>query len=388
MEAATGAGEAEEADRRVIVHVLAPAPFGGLERVVLDLASGQRSRGHSVHVAAVVGAGEAEHPFVRSAAETGAEVHVLEVPARRYDREVEAVSRLVGRTGPDVVHTHGYRADVVSSRGARAHGVATVSTVHGFTRNGQKNRTYEWLQKRSYRRFDAVVAVSRPQVGELVAAGAPAARVHCIPNGWMGAGTAPDRGVARRRLDLPPDAFVIGWVGRIEPEKGPDVLVDACGRFLSEARDCVVVVVGDGRLRPDLERRTAAAEPGAVRWVGAVEDARALFGAFDLFVLSSRTEGTPMVLLEAMAAGVPVVATRVGGVPDVVTEREAWLVPSGDAVALAVAMRDAVSDSNARLARAAAAAERLADVFDPLKWLDRYDAVYRSVVRNETRRRS
>ena len=116
-----------------------------------------------------------------------------------------------------------------------------------------------------------------------------------------------------------------------------------------------------------------------VHWHGGVAGAGRLYAAFDIFVLSSRTEGTPMVLFEAMAAGVPVVATSVGGVPDVVSAAEAALVPPGDPQALADEIRAIYRDPVAAAARARAARARLERDFDFGQWLQRYEEIYRVV---------
>jgi glycosyltransferase involved in cell wall biosynthesis len=140
-------------------------------------------------------------------------------------------------------------------------------------------------------------------------------------------------------------------------------------------------VIGDGPDVEQLRERSASLGFGArVRWHGAVPGAGGLMAAFDAFVLSSRTEGTPMVLLEAMAAGVPVVATTVGGVPDVVSGGEALLVPPEAPASLAAALRTLLLDPAGARERAAAARARL-QAFDAGLWLDRYDAVYRQVAR-------
>src|SRR5690606_17786654 len=111
-------------------------------------------------------------------------------------------------------------------------------------------------------------------------------------------------------------------------------------------------------------------------------DAGQLFPAFDAFVLSSRTEGTPIALFEAMAARVPIVATRVGGVPDVVTAAEAILVPSEDPRELAKAIRAVVADTGSARSRAAAAEDRLRTAYDVEPWVDRYVSIYENVQRS------
>ena len=119
-----------------------------------------------------------------------------------------------------------------------------------------------------------------------------------------------------------------------------------------------------------------------MRWHGFMANAGRLYAAFDVFVLSSRTEGTPIALLEAMSAGVPIVATSVGGVPDVVSRNEALLVPSDDPVALADAIRSVYSDPTAAATRACAAQQRLSQNFAAAPWLAAYEALYRNIARS------
>jgi glycosyltransferase involved in cell wall biosynthesis len=255
-----------------------------------------------------------------------------------------------------------------------------VTTLHGFTGGGWRNRLYERLQRRSVRRFDAVVAVSRPLAQFLVREGVPAERIHVVPNAWEASGTLMRRDVARRALGIPEDGFHIGWVGRLTREKGADVLIDA----LAPLSDLPIVgsFVGEGPERATLEARAVARGLGGrVKWHGMIVDAARLFAAFDLFVLSSRTEGTPITLFEAMAAGVPVVATAVGGVPDVVSSAEALLVPPGDPALLSSAIRVALLDRAGAQARAADARVRLDRAFALRPWVASYEAVYRSVLR-------
>src|SRR5438874_5046999 len=170
----------------VVLQVVAPAEFGGLERVAHALAHGLHGLGHDVHVAIVLDVAAERHPFLTPLADCGIATHALELPMRAYWRERRAVAALCRRIRPDVIHTHGYRPDVVDASVARRLGIPTVTTVHGFTGGGWKNRLYERLQRRAFRRFDAVVAVSEPLKAQLTRAGVPATSVHVIRNAWDG----------------------------------------------------------------------------------------------------------------------------------------------------------------------------------------------------------
>jgi glycosyltransferase involved in cell wall biosynthesis len=363
-----------------ILHVVAPALVGGLERVVQTMAGGQRMAGHAVHVAAVLSEPHAQHPFVEALTQAGVAVHPLVVPGRAYQRERALLDQLFRQIRPDIVHTHGYRPDVLDAGVARRLGIPTISTVHGFTRHGVRGRFYEWLQRRWWRRFDAVAAVSRAQLDELVRAGLPAERLHLVRNAWSGNGLSMPRLAARARLGVPPAVFHIGWVGRLTREKGADVFVDAL-RTLADL-PMVVSIIGMGRETGALRAQAATQAPGVdVRWHGLVPDAGSLFSAFDLFVLSSRTEGTPIALFEAMAARVPAVVTAVGGVPDVVSPDEALLVPPENPNALAAAIRSIYMERASAELRAQAALQRLTTQFSAAPWLARYEELYRRLQR-------
>ena len=365
-----------------ILHVLAPAVFGGLEQVVRSLSTGQRDRGHAVRLLAVVDEGrEADHPLVAELRAAGMDVTVAPVAARAYAAERRAVRDALASFRPHVVHTHGARVDVLDASVARRAGFPTVTTVHGFTGGGWKNRLYELMQRRAMRRMDAVVAVSAPLRRRMVASGVHADRVHTVPNAWAGNATIMPRNEAREFLGIGEIGVpIVGWVGRLTHEKGADVFLEAIAQLKDLALHAVVVGSGqEGELLERLTERLGIRD--RVRWAGTIDRAGRVLPAFDLFVMSSRTEGTPIVLFEAMAAGTPVVTTAVGGIPDVVGSAEAILVEPDNAAALAQAIRQSLTDPASARSRSAAARARLHTRFALDPWLDQYDAIYRGIRR-------
>lgn len=361
----------------VIQHLIAPAPFGGAESVVLALATGHRRRGHDVSVVVVVH-GEDSGDFARTLRAARVPVFAIRVPPRGYLRERRRLASMLRAFEPDVVHTHGYRADVLDGPVVREAGIPVVSTVHGFTGGDFKNRLYQWLQRRSLAYFDGVVAVSRPLAEELRASGIPAEKVVTIPNGAPPPARPMPPKAARRMLGVPEEGFLAGWVGRLTPEKGPDVFIEALARPELRTSGVSASVIGDGPLRGRLEARaTELGIPRSVRWHGAVPGAARLFRAFDVLVLSSRTEGTPVVVLEALAAGVPVVASAVGGVPDAVAGARARLVPPDDPRALAQALAEAAAGRIGIYAPRRSAASK--GPTSGRGWLEAYEELYARV---------
>jgi glycosyltransferase involved in cell wall biosynthesis len=367
------AGTPTDAAPPRVLHVIAPASFGGLEQVVLQLATGRAARGLPTEVLALVAEGSATPPLVEMLQQSGVRTTLLRSAHRAYRAEQKAIQAAASAFSAEVVHTHGYRPDVLAASPARKARSALVSTAHGFTGGGMKNRLFEWLERRAWRGFDVVVAVSGPLHERLVRSGVPEAVLHTCPNAWSG-NEPLDRAAARSRLRLPASDRLVGWVGRLSGEKGPDVMVRALAQLPA---DIGLVMIGDGRERGALT--LLANELGVsarITWAGSVHDAGRCMAAFDAFALSSRTEGTPMVLLEAMAARAPIVATAVGGVPDVVTPADAVLVRPEAPDALAEGIAAVFRDVSAAAQRADSARKRLDERYAPGRWLDQYERFY------------
>jgi len=360
-----------------ILHTLAPAMVGGLERVVETLSMLQARRGQPVGVAAILTAGATEPLMLTRLRDAGVDVRLVATSPRAYRQQVSELSEAVRASGAQVIHSHGYHADILSAVVGRGARVPIVSTVHGFTGGSAKNRLYEWLMVRAHRRFDAVVAVSRPIAQRLIRAGVPPATVRVIRNGFVG-GTVSAVEKADPANSPTTSTREAVWVGRVSWEKGLDVMV----RALPLLADLGVrlTVIGDGpevgavrQLAVDLNVESR------VRWLGSVPLAGELIAHYEVFVLSSRTEGTPITLLEAMNARTPIVATAVGGVPDVVSEETAHVVPPESPQALATAIRDVFIHPDHARTRAEAASARLAAEFAPDPWVDAYSEVYQRI---------
>jgi glycosyltransferase involved in cell wall biosynthesis len=338
------------------------------------LALGQRRTG--VHVASVVAPSDSTtHPFETKLRDASIPLTSIVVGARDYRREFRLLGELVADLRPRVVHTHGYRADVMGAFLRRKFAVPHVSTIHGFLGGGFRNRLNERIQLYVLRRASAVIAVSRPLVEQLAHAGIPREKIHLVQNGFYSGEQGLSRAAARSALQIKGSSLAAGWIGRLSREKGPDVAVDAMAVGSS---DWTLEIIGDGPAAPSLRQTvTDLGLSERIHFHGELPNAARYLAAFDAFVLSSRTEGTPIALMEAMHAGVPVVATLVGGVPDVVTDETALLVPSENPEAIARALGVLKSDPVAASLRSKAARSRLDRQFASSKWVEMHEAVYR-----------
>jgi glycosyltransferase involved in cell wall biosynthesis len=372
----TSSSDLQPGSRPRVVHLLAPAPVGGAESVVRALASSRRRYSGHTEVVALVDDSGAE-VFLQQLRASGVPTAAVREGRRRYFAQVGAVAHLLARTRADLIHTHVYHADFIGYLAARRCGLPAIATYHGHVGGGLRNLLYEWLDRHLLRRFDAVICVSRHNRDRLTRAGCDPARLHLVENG-VDAGIALSRESARQSLGVSQTGLVVGWVGRLSPEKGPDLFLHALAHI--KLPNVAAVLVGAGAERPRLLglTRDLGLEP-AVSLVGQRPDAASLLPAFDLLVSSSRTEGLPMILLEAMALGIPIVAFGVGGIPEILTDASAWLVQPSDVGALGAAIREALTNRDNARRRAERAYEAIRERFSASRWVANVDTVYASV---------
>lgn len=329
-----------------VVHVRSAQALYGAERSLLALAAATDPPFEPLVVSLV-------RPGREDA--LGAAAGRMGIPAARVDApgrlSPSALGPLVRLARGGLLHAHDYKALALALVAGAVARSPVVATFHGDTGHLARVVVYERLARRAARFAVAVAATSGPLAAAIRAA-APRTPVHVIPNG-IAVGPLPtpeQRTAAREALGLPPEVLVVAFVGRLSPEKAPEVLLRAV-----QGTSIQVLVAGEGPLRPALE---AEADPTQVRFVGFLPDVGPVLAAADVLALPSRTEGLPMAALEAMAAGVPVVASAVGSLPEVLGDGAGVLVPAGDAGALRVAL-ESLSTPEARGPLASTARQRV-----------------------------
>jgi len=247
------------------------------------------------------------------------------------------------RAADVVLATWAYPDGCAAVLAARSLGKPCVVKVHGSDVNVVlKRRAARLVAGQVLPRADAVVAVSRPLAEELVRLGVARGRVQVVPNGVDATLFSPrDRSAARRLLGIPPDVRLVIFVGRLEPQKGVGELLDAFERVRRQVPRAMLALIGSGVSEGDTRARIGTFPVGTARALGPLphHEVASWMGASDVLALPSWAEGTPNVVLEALASGRPVVATAVGGIPDLLADRRAGiLVPPKDAPTLASAL--------------------------------------------------
>jgi glycosyltransferase involved in cell wall biosynthesis len=312
--------------------------------VAAELARLQRAAGHDVFAFSI--APGPEGPIAAVFRSRGVFSETIAKRARVDPTLSVRLATHLRRHRVNVVHTHNPHALVYGAPAARLAGAVAIHSKHGMNPDTPRR---QWLRRTAARLVDAFVAVTPTLARKAIEQrDCESSRLHVISNGIDVARFAPSphrRRKVREELRIPDDVWVIGTVGRLSPEKDQALLIDAMGPLLSERRR--LVIVGDGAEQDALRKRIASL-PGSpyVIVLGERDDIESILCAFDAFAMTSRTEGLPLVLLEAMATGLPVVSTTVGGVPDLVKHRvTGLLVRAGDRAQLTRDLELLSSDS-------------------------------------------
>lgn len=358
-----------------ILHLRASNFVGGPEKQILQQCVRLTERGHESAVSSFL-EGRQENELLEAARAQGLGVYPLQQGGSLDPRAVGELQDSLERFRPAVLCTHGYKADVVGWWAGRQARVPVVMFLRGWTGEDRKVQFYEWIDRQVVRRADRVVCVSDEYRRQALQLGVRANRLLTVRN----AINAPARVSAAATRDrfppLPRNAKWIVSAGRLSPEKGHGHLVEAARRVLAQRRDVVFLICGDGPQRLALERASQDIR-AHVRFLGFRRDLESLLQCSDLFVLPSLREGLPNVLLEAAVAGVAALATRVGGVPEIVQDGETgFLVPPGDGLALGGRILELLEDPG-RLAQVGERArDRVVKRFSIEKQLRILEALY------------
>ncbi len=360
---------------------------GGAEKHVVDLANGLVSRGYACQILIF-----RDYPRCDHALDPRVEPHDLLKRFGNDPRIPWRIKKMLRESGIQVLHSINWSTFLESSIAARlAGGVVHVHGQRGMERNwarkksGWKETARGIVRRWGARRAAAFVAVSDEIRDWLIEGwGADPRRVTVIPNGIAPAPPAnpSERERIRHALGLKPEEIAIGTVGRLEPVKQQRLLVEAFGRVAREVPAARLLFVGEGTQRNALEERCRGLGiRDRVEFLGRREDARALLGGFDLFVLPSLSEGSPQSLLEAMGGGLASVATRVGGSAESIDDGKTGLLVDpqdpADLAARLVELSRSPEDRR-RLGENAARAVRENWSFDAM--VGRYDELYRSLL--------
>jgi glycosyltransferase involved in cell wall biosynthesis len=329
---------------------------------------------------------EPPNEFVKSARELGIHVDVIAERFRFDLRVIPALRRIVNERAPDILATHNLKSHFLVRLSGLNRSYPWIAFHHGYTTTDLKMRVYNQLNRWSLPAADRVVTVCQAFARELAREGVPHERISAQHNS-----ISPEQGASaeevadlRRRLGIKDGERLVLAIGRLSREKAHLDLVNAFARLRHDYTEinAKLLIVGDGPERGAVEAaiRTLGIDELAIL-TGHISDVRPYYAAADVFVLPSHSEGSPYVLLETMRAGVPLVATSVGGVPEMVVDNEtALLVSPRDAQALAAAIARILMDEQLAHRLASNATALVATRYSPETYVRSLFEIYRSLV--------
>ncbi|MCS3904323.1 glycosyltransferase involved in cell wall biosynthesis [Methylohalomonas lacus] len=370
-----------------ILHIIDSGGLYGAENMLLDLMSEQVKQGLRPLLCSIGSHACGEKEIERHATQQNLEVISLRMRAGLNLYGAYRILRTARYNRVDILHSHGYKGNILAGCVPRAvRKMPLLCTVHGWTSTSavSKMALYEWLDRRLLRYKDAVVAVNQLMLGDarLMSANIPTDRLHVVNNGiTLEPGTTDTSGVLDTIREFCREGFIIGAVGRLSREKGYVYLLESIARLHQGGHRVRLVLAGDGPLKAELQEKAARLNiEDNVLFAGYLKDAGRCLHFFNVFVISSLSEGLPIALLEAMRASVPVVATRVGGIPEVLANgKSGILVLPGNAQKLAEAIAQIKQDPKQAALLAQEAENRVKDHYSSETMAQNYLNIYKQL---------
>ena len=366
-----------------ILQLITGLGHGGAEQVVYDLATRLDRARHNIEVCTIMAETRGQDVFGPRLRDAGIEVMSLGLEHKWQFRRALSLETILRERKPDILHCHLFHANTLGRIAGQRAGVKNIiSTVHIAERRFRPWRF--WIERAIDSRGSTTVCVSKAALDfQVRRTRLPRERFVVIPDGVDIGQFAfgRDRASARAALGIRPNAYVVGSVGRLDRQKGYEYLVRSFAEF-SRDRDAELVLAGDGPERARLESLARSLCRDRVRFLGRREDVPDILRAFDVFVMPSLWEGFGLALVEAMAAGVPVIASNVDSIPELVGAGEpdgpfGRLVPPADAAAMADALREPPPDCAAR------AYEYVRGRYDVSRMIENYSRLYQKLASGE-----
>jgi glycosyltransferase involved in cell wall biosynthesis len=353
----------------------------GAEAVILNISHSLEDGPHRSVVSVFLNSSNPNLQLHERAVREGIESHLIPCKGQFDWKAIVRIRELATQTGADVVHAHGYKADVYAYFALRRSGIPLVSTCHTWYDVDHKDYLYGAVDRFILRGYKSIVAVGEDTRQYLLSAGVRAGKIPLIRNGIDLRPFDRASAVVKEELNWHSND-VVGLVGRLSVEKGVDIFLHAAARVLTHLPDVKFVVAGDGPDRAELDALIGKLGiGGSVRMLGRRDDMPSLYASLDVMVSASRREGLPIAILEGMASRLPLVATPVGEIPTVVQNgRTGVLVPAEDPELLAAAIIELLRDPAKRERFGSAARQLVEDEYSAGRMTADYLRVYEDAI--------
>lgn len=310
----------------LVFHIRASNFFGGPERQIIGHI---KTSDQFEHLIITFQEGCIENDFQQIATSKGVNVTCIKTSHSYQWSSIQQLRSQIFRKKPALICCHGYKPLALSILAKWGIGTPIIAFARGHTSENLKIRLFESIERRLYAFTDKIVSVSKGYADILKQNGVQEKKIEIILNAVHSEKFLPyiaERRLTRKNLGFPDNAFLIATAGRLSPEKAQEVLLQAYAHLKNNHEHIRLIVCGDGPLRDKLEQNIVDFGCRDVTFLGHRNDLDRLMPSFDLFVLPSLTEGLPNVLLEAASCMVPIIATRVGGVPEIIADGDSGLL--------------------------------------------------------------
>jgi glycosyltransferase involved in cell wall biosynthesis len=370
-----------------VLHIISSGGMYGAEAVILNMSRTLNEGPHHSTLGVFLNSSNPNVQLHDAALKEGIDSHLIPCTGRLDRTAIRRIRELAADTSADVIHAHGYKADLYVYLALRGSNLPLISTCHTWYNHDPKDRFFGIVDRFVLRSYGNIVAVSDGVRDDLLKAGVRADKISMIRNGidlrtFDGAAA-----VLKDELGWS-ESPLIGLVGRLSDEKGVDIFLTAAAGVLNQLPDAKFVVIGDG---PDRAKLDALIDElgirGSVRMLGRRDDMPSVYASLDLMVSSSRREGLPIAILEGMASRLPLIATPVGAVPTVVLDgRTGVLVPAESPELLATEIIALLRDTSRRKQLGSAARQLVEDQFSAQRMTADYLNVYEAAVARAQKR--
>lgn len=372
-------------DTGTVLHLIDSAGMYGAENVVLSLLD-ELKGSLFPGVLGCIREKACEIPQIAEEAQNRGVTNELFTMQRGFNLSgIVQILRYIKRNNIHLVHSHGYKPNIFMSVIPRQ-GIKVLSTVHGWAKqtSNAKGIAYEFIDSLSLRTMDKIVVVSKAVCQDLTQRGITKDKIEVIYNGiplddlkanFIGS-------LVRTEYGIPQSTFVLGAVGRLAMVKGYQYLIDAMQSVVDTISDCKLLIAGEGPLKDELFHRIAKHNLAShITLVGYQTPIPRFLSMVDVFVMPSLSEGLPIALLEAMAYSKPVLASSVGGIPEVITNRKnGILVPPADSKALADSIKELFYNQILRTKITSLSKELIENKFSSKNMARQYLSLYSNLV--------
>jgi len=364
-----------------ILHIISSGGMYGAEAVILNLAHTLQHESHRCALGVFSNSPNPNLQLHETAVRKGIDSQLIPCRGQVDRAAIARIRELVNQTKADVIHAHGYKADIYTCFALRGTNLPLVSTCHTWYDTDMFVSFYGMLDRYVLRKFTRVVAVSDEVKQRLLKAGVHEGKIRVVRNG-IDLSSFDGAASARREGRKPDHALVVGLVGRLAWEKGIDLFLEAVAEVLVEIPETRFKVIGDGPDREKLECLIDALKiRECVNLIGRREDMASQYASLDVLVSSSRQEGLPIALLEGMASGLALVATAVGDVPKLIVDgRTGLLVPGQNSGALAAGIMELLHNPEKRKRLGLAARELIEEEYSAARMTADYLRIYKEAI--------